>query len=169
MKDLRSRRRFLAGAAALSAVGAAAAVDQIGTKVALAASPSRDDRGAGPAGTWLETVTGTGFTFQALTTYDVGGGLTGSGSIDLTPPNLSGPTYGTWVLMGDRTFRVEARAFGFDALGHPSGVYFAEATYTLNKSGDTYSGSGSFRLVNNGTVVFSFTYTGLAKRLQVSP
>lgn len=125
--------------------------------------------GYGLAGSWLETLTATDNSFppfQTLFTYDGDGGLVGTASIDIIPASLSSPTHGAWLHTGDRGFRWTGRAFSYDAQANPNGMYFIDESFKLDKAGDAYSGSGSFKVVNNGQVTISGTYTVVATRIR---
>jgi hypothetical protein len=124
--------------------------------------------GYGLVGTWLASVTATDNSFppfQFLVTYDGDGGLVGTASNDLSTASLSSPTQGEWVRTGDRSFRWTGRAFSYDAKTNPNGVFFIDENITLDKAGDAYSGTGSFKVVDNGQVTFSGTYTNVATRV----
>lgn len=158
------RRQILKGAGALSAVGAIAAL-QIPTAVL-----ANDDEGRrGVEGSWLETITVGGNLFppfQALGTFAGGGGMVATASIDMAKGALSGPTHGAWVRTGARSFRWKAHAFSFaDDGSGTNGTFFIDESLTRNKAGNAYTSSGSFKIVNNGTVIVSATFTGAATRI----
>jgi hypothetical protein len=104
--------------------------------------------------------------FQGLGTFARGGGLVVTASIDMAKGSLSGPSHGAWLRTGARSFRWKANAFSFaDDGSGTNGTYFIEESLTLAKTGNTYTSSGSFKIVNNGTVIFSAPFTGAATRI----
>jgi hypothetical protein len=120
------------------------------------------------SGTWLQTLTFPDApSFQTLDSYTADGVFIETASIDLTPVTLSGPTHGAWIRTGDHSYRWTARAFSFDTQGNPNGTYFINQNLTINDSGGSYSGSGTVKIVFNGIVTFSDTFTTVARRIKV--
>lgn len=131
----------------------------IGAATALAAltvpEQTLADSGDAVAGTfvgaWLGTITSTDGsfpTFQTLFTCSPGGGLVATASIDSEPGLKSGPTHGAWRRLGEHQFSWTAHAFSFDDSGHLNGTYNIHERLTVANSGNSYSGSGTFEVVN---------------------
>jgi hypothetical protein len=120
-----------------------------------------DSDESGLAGAWLEnlsSVNGTDFPpFQVLVTYAAGGGMVATASIDEMKDLRSSPTHGAWKSLGARSFAWTGHAFSLDNNGNPSGTYNIKERLTVAPGGNTYAGSGTFEIVNNGAVVFPST------------
>ena len=120
-------------------------------------------------GSWLETVTlsgeGAATEFRTLFTYDAGGGLTGTASVDLNPASLTGPSHGAWVRVAERSFRTTARAFAFDQDGKPAGLYVIREEIVLDERGQSYQGTGSFEVVNQGATQTTGRFVTQATRI----
>jgi hypothetical protein len=161
-----ARRQFLktAGVAGLAGVTAAAAAVATGTSV-LADSEEPKLTGA-----WLETIStvvdGAPFTFQVLVTYAAGGGMVATASIDWMPGLVSSPTHGAWKSSDDRGYSWYGHAFSIDDKGTLNGTYNIKEHINLAPGGNSYSGGGTFEIVNNGAVVFPLTpYDTTATRI----
>jgi hypothetical protein len=122
VKTQLGRRQMLKRAGVLGAVGTLAAIPTS----ALAGSDDHQEGGRGLVGAWIDTVSSTDtppLIFQTLTTYDTGGGLTATASIDSTPPDfLSSPTHGAWVRTEGRSYRWFGHAFAFSKEGPTYGT-----------------------------------------------
>jgi hypothetical protein len=172
-----ARRRMLRGAGALGMLGAVTALagqERVHADAdASSLGPvSQLPEAQGPAvsvlGTWLETITSPDNVFpafQTLTTYAAGGGLISTASIDLNPATLGSGAFGAWVGTGDRTFRWFAHAFAYTPQGAPNGLFNIRESVALDQAGDTYSGTGGYQIVNNGTVLFAATVKLTATRV----
>jgi hypothetical protein len=132
-----------------------------------AVAESQDPIGS-PSGSWLSTLSvrgPDGFTFQVLETFDSGGGVVSTGSIDFQLGSKSGPVHGAWVRTGERTFRARAHAFSLDDSGKLNGLFDIREDDMLSNDGLHYSGAGTFEVVN-GTGAFAPThYTVTANRI----
>jgi hypothetical protein len=125
-----------------------------------------DEKGESLIGSWLERVTPSTFpSFDVLITFNVGGVLTASSSGDLTPGTLSGPVHGVWRPAGARSFSWFGLAFAFDAQGQAQGMDHIQKTITLAGDGQTYTGTGSFKRVLKGQVLFSGDETVTGSRV----
>jgi hypothetical protein len=120
-------------------------------------------------GSWMETVTldgaAAGNTFQTLFTYDSAGGLTGAGSVDLTPDSLTGPSHGAWIRTGERAYQWTAHAFSFDKQGQPAGLYTIQERIVLDEDGARYTAAGSYEVVVQGNVSSAGRFTVEARRI----
>jgi len=141
----------------------------------LFGSPGRSHAAShnSPEGSWLVNVTITSrhpaFKFQALFTYDAGGGLVETDQTDFTiPTGLTSPAHGTWISTGEEHFASTFVEFIFDAKGKPAGTVKIREVDTLSEGGDAYSGSGKFDVFDvNGKLILSGTDTEQARRIQV--
>jgi TAT (twin-arginine translocation) pathway signal sequence len=175
-----NRRQILKVAGALGAAGGFAALPapEIGY-----AEPALPDA-PGPAGSWIATVTIAGAgappPFQALRTYASGGGYVETSSNSHNPQAPDGPAHGAWVssraAVGEvdqpgnraRMFAVTFLAQRFDANGNMIGSIIVRESGTLDKTGDTYSGSGKFEIRDlQGNAIASGVATVQATRIKV--
>jgi hypothetical protein len=164
-----SRRRVLAvggGAVLAGAIGA------LGRSTPARAAEDGD----GLVGSWLETITSTDGSFppfQTMFTYATGaqgrsgGGLVGTASIDMTAGLKSSPTHGAWKPTADRRFAWTGHAFSFDDAGNLNGTYNIKERLTLAASGNTYSGTGTFEIVDGPGALPLTPYKVTAVRLTV--
>lgn len=125
-----------------------------------------------PEGSWIVNVTLTSsnppFKFQALQTYDAGGGLVVTDQTDFNPRGLSSPGHGTWVSTGEGHFATTWLSFFFDAKGNPSGMAKVREVDTVSADGNSFSGSATVTAYNaNGKPVFSGTSIEHGKRIMV--
>jgi hypothetical protein len=162
-----TRRQLLKGAAALSSLGALAA---LGSPTTAFAKNTNDDQG--PEGSWLYTATitnpGPPFTELGLETYAAGGGYVGIDQLSFTPGSLATPGHGSWKNTGKRTFLLTFLNLTYDAAGTPQGTSKVRQVATLSEDGNAYSGSGSFDGFDvSGNVIFSGTFTITAVRIAV--
>jgi hypothetical protein len=140
-----------------------------------AASKSKTNCGCGsPVGSWLikaTTITGPQPpSFQALTTYMVGGGIIETDQTDFTTQSLSSPAHGTWKSIGNNRFASTTLNFFFDAQGHPAGTVEVREIDTLSNNGNVYTGSAKFSVANNsGQQIANGSFTILATRIPVKP
>jgi hypothetical protein len=177
-----NRRNILKGASALAAAGTLATLPalQIGR-----AEPAHR-KAQGPAGSWVAIVTfagpGAPPPFQALRTYADGGGYIETSSSSFNPQAPDGPAHGAWVSTGAtlagadesgdraRTFAVTFLIQRFDASGNLIGTIKVRESATLNETGDTYSGSGKFEILDlQGNRIASGLATVQATRIKVEP
>jgi hypothetical protein len=162
------RRQFLKGAAALSSLGALAALGS-----PTAASAKNTDSGQGPEGSWLFTVTATSSSglpspIIGIETYAAGGGYTETDQLSFMPSSLATPGHGSWKRTGERAFLLTYLTLNYDTKGTFQGTSKIRQIATLNEAGNTYSGSGNFDVYDvHGNVVLSGTFTIQATRIQV--
>jgi hypothetical protein len=127
------------------AIGVAAAVAAAAFSLSARADEDHQD---GVVGSWLETITGDFPDFQVLITYDEGGGMVATASIDMAAGLKSSPTHGAWARTGRRTFSWTGHAFSFDDAGNWNGTYNIKEQVTLAGTGNAYSGTCTFEVVN---------------------
>jgi len=125
-----------------------------------------------PQGSWLYTVTIPGFTFQGIETYSAGGGYTEADQLSFNPLAVASAGHGAWQMTGQRTFNLTYVNLTFDAFssGNPTGTLKVRQTTTLNKSGNSYTGSGDYTyydLDGNPIASISGTFTITATRIVV--
>ena len=162
-----TRRQLLKGAAALSSLGALAALG--GPMTAFAKNTNNDQ---GPEGSWLYTATitnpGPPVTELGLETYAAGGGYVETDQLSFMPGTLASPGHGSWKNTGKRTFLLTFLNLTHDAVGTPQGTFKVRQVATLSEDGNAYSGSGSFDGYDvSGNVIFSGTFTITAVRIAV--
>lgn len=135
-----------------------------------------DDEEKGIEGSWTATVTPTGADpFQALLTFDRGGGVIGSaqGDILLNPPPGIAPgataVHGAWKKSGNKYFfTVKQIIYGAD--GSFQGGNKVRNSVSLKPNGNKLSGQYQFEITDaNGNIVFSGTGTIQAVRIHVEP
>lgn len=138
------------------------------------AAPGRSDAASNttPEGSWLVNVTLTSahpqVTFQALQTYDSGGGLVVTDQTDFNPDGLRSPGHGTWVSTGAGHFATTWLTFFFDAKGNPAGMAKIREVDALSADGSSFSGTATVTAYNaNGKLVFSGTSKLQGKRIRV--
>jgi hypothetical protein len=126
----------------------------------------------GPEGSWLYTVTIPGYTFQGIETYSLGGGYTEADQLSFSPFAVASAGHGAWKMTGPRTFELTYLNLTFDsfASGNPTGTLKVRQTTTIDKSGNSYTGSGDYTyydLAGNPIPNISGTFTITAKRIVV--
>jgi len=124
----------------------------------------------GPEGSWLYTVTIPGYTFQGIETYSAGGGYTEADQLSFSPIASAG--HGAWKMTGERTFDLTYLNLTFDSFstGNPTGTLKVRQTTIIDKSGNSYTGSGDYTYYDlNGNPIpsISGTFTITAKRILV--
>jgi len=100
----------------------------------------------GPQGSWLYTVTIPGYTFQGIETYSAGGGYVEADQLSFSPLAVASAGHGAWQMTGQRTFNLTYLNLTFDGFstGNPTGTLKVRQTTALNKSGNSYTGSGDY-------------------------
>ena len=126
----------------------------------------------GPEGSWLYTVTIPGYTFQGIETYSAGGGYTEADQLSFSPIAVASVGHGAWKMTGGNTFDLTYLNLTFDAFssGNPTGTLKVRQTTRIDKSGNSYSGSGDYTyydLDGNPIPSISGTFTITAKRIVV--
>lgn len=126
----------------------------------------------GPEGSWLYTVTIPEYTFQGIETYSVGGGYTEADQLSFNPLAVASAGHGAWKMTGARTFDLTYLNLTFDSFssGNPTGTLKVRQTTTIDKSGNSYTGTGDYTyydLAGNPIPNISGTFTITAKRIVV--
>jgi hypothetical protein len=126
----------------------------------------------GPEGSWLYTVTIPGYTFQGIETYSAGGGYTEADQLSFSPLAVASAGHGAWQMTGQQTFNLTYLNLTFDAFssGNPTGTLKVRQTTRIDKSGNSYTGSGDYTyydLDGNPIPSISGTFTITAKRIVV--
>ena len=174
------RRQLLKGAATLAAGVILALLGSSTSAYAQGATESSGEEGlasaraenSGPEGSWLYTVTIPGFTFQGIETYSAGGGYVEADQLSYSPTSVASAGHGAWKSTGQRTFLLTYVNLTFDAFaaGDPTGTLKVRQTTLLDKTGNSYSGSGDYTYYDrNGNPIptISGTFTITAKRILV--
>ena len=124
----------------------------------------------GPQGSWLYTVTIPGYTFQGVETYSAGGGYTEADQLSFNPLAVASAGHGAWQMTGQTTFNLTYFNLTFDAFssGNPTGTLKVRQTTRIDKSGNSYTGSGDYTYYDlDGNPSISGTFTITAKRIVV--
>jgi hypothetical protein len=126
----------------------------------------------GPEGSWLYTVTIPGYTFQGIETYSAGGGYTETDQRSFSTIAVASAGHGAWKMTGGNRFNLTYLNLTFDAFssGNPTGTLVVRQTTRIDKSGNSYSGSGDYTyydLDGNPIPSISGTFTITAKRIIV--
>jgi hypothetical protein len=126
----------------------------------------------GPEGSWLYTVTIPGYTFQGIETYSAGGGYTEADQLSFNPIAVASAGHGAWKMTGERTFDLTYVNLTFDSFstGNPTGTLKVRQTTKIDKSGNSYTGSGDYTyydLHGNPIPSISGTFTITARRIVV--
>jgi hypothetical protein len=133
--------------------------------------------GNSPEGSWLYTVTVPGCpicTFQGIETYSEGGGYTEADQLSFLP--YPGPVasagHGAWQRIGKNKFLLTYLNLTFDSFstGNPRGTLKVRQTTTIDRTGNSYSGSGDYTYYDlNGAPIpsISGTFTITATRILV--
>jgi hypothetical protein len=126
----------------------------------------------GPEGSWLYTVTIPGYVFQGIETYSAGGGYTEADQLSFNPLAVASAGHGAWKMTGGNTFNLTYLNLTFDAFssGNPTGTLKVRQTTRMDKSGNSYTGSGDYTyydLDGNPIPSISGTFTIMAKRIVV--
>jgi len=135
----------------------------------LSGSPQQTQ---GPEGSWLYTVTIPGYAFQGIETYSTGGGYTEADQLSFNPLAVASAGHGAWQMTGQQTFNLTYLNLTFDAFssGNPTGTLKVRQTTKIDKSGNSYTGSGDYTyydLDGNPIPSISGTFTITAKRIVV--
>jgi hypothetical protein len=167
MADQRlDRRRMLKGAGALGALGALAALQ---SPAPARADDQEDEHRHGLIGAWEFTAT-----ISPGASLNRGLSLVAPGGVALftdqgEPSQHVGSGVGAWVRTGKRTIALTFVRQRFDATGTLVGTTKILEARTLDAAGDTFSGSGSFNVLDlTGKVVASGTFTIQGTRIRAS-
>jgi hypothetical protein len=157
-----NRRRILAGAAAVSGMGALAGVP------AAAVLAKDDERRAEIIGTWFITVTPAGQNvpkFNVLANFNGDGGSVATTSNDSAPGSRGSVGFGAWVRTGRNTFFGNGMGFVLDDSGRAVGIAHVREAVTIDATG-TYHGVATLEVDGlDGHVIFTATSTALGKRV----
>src|SRR5215813_5653646 len=126
----------------------------------------------GPEGSWYYTVSIPGYTFHGIETYSEGGGYTETDQLSFSPFSVASPGHGVWQSTGNNKFVLTYVNLTFDAFnsGKPTGMLKVRQTTKIDKTGNSYSGSGDYMYYDvNGNPIpgLSGTFTISATRIQV--
>jgi hypothetical protein len=150
----------------------AAAFAQAATPNAQGGSAEGAPNCQGPEGSWLYTVTIPGYTFQGIETYSAGGGYSEADQLSFSPLSVASAGHGAWKSTGEKTFLLTYLNLTFDAFssGNPTGTLKVRQTTKLDKTGNSYTGSGDYTyydLKGNPIPSISGTFTITATRIVV--
>ncbi len=126
-------------------------------------------------GSWLETVTFSGGArppLKSLNTFIEDGNLVvaDQGNVTTEPPAVFSAGHGAWVHLGGRTFAWTVLELISDLNGNLFGTLKVRGQYTVNKSGNSYSGQFKAEITDTaGHLIFSFEGTNEGQRIQVEP
>jgi len=129
-------------------------------------------------GSWLETVTFSGGArppLKSLSTFTADGGLVvaDQGNVTTEPPERAAvfsAGHGAWVHLRGRTFAWTILELISDFNGNLSGILKVRGQYTVNKSGNSYSGQFKAEITDTaGNLIFSGEGTNEGQRIQVEP
>jgi len=162
-----SRRSVLRGAGIAGVAGLAVAAPMAVLTPGVAQASKESEGADALVGTWRGTVTTQGQpNFEALTTFVPGGTVLTSASIDLTPPNISSPSYGVWAGGEDSHYSVRFLFFTYDKNSNPAGTGEVKGALTLD--GDDLHGSFTLTIFDpTGAAVFTATGTIAATRVEI--
>ena len=136
-----------------------------------AAFADQNDSSSGPEGSWLYSVTIRDLgSFQGVETYSVGGGYSEADQLSFSPSSVASAGHGAWKSMGRGKFLLTYLNLTFDkfSTGVPTGTSKVRQTATIDKTGNSYSGSGDFNYFDTGgNLVFGGTFTITATRILV--
>jgi hypothetical protein len=126
----------------------------------------------GPEGSWLYTATIPGYTFEGIETYSAGGGYTEADQLSFNPIAVASAGHGARKMTGERRFDLTYLNLTFDSFssGNPTGTLKVRQTTVIEKSGNSYTGSGDYTyydLHGNPIPNISGTFTITARRIVV--
>lgn len=126
-------------------------------------------------GSWLETVTFSGGArppLKSINTFIEDGNLVvaDQGNVTTEPPAVFSAGHGAWVHLGGRTFAWTVLELISDLNGNLFGTLKVRGQYTVNKSGNSYSGQFKAEITDTaGNLIFSIEGTNEGQRIQVEP
>jgi PKD domain len=128
-----------------------------------------------PEGSWLYTVTipvpsSSPLVFQGLETYGASGGYSEADQLSFMPGSIATPGHGAWKTTAPGAFLLTFQQLTFDNSGNPTGISKILQTTTLDPSGNSYRGSGTFAYYDlNGKLIAGSngTFTITATRIVV--
>ena len=123
-------------------------------------------------GSWIETVTFSGVgvppPLKSLVTFSADGTTTvaDQGNVNLADGTVFSAGHGSWIAQGERTFSWTTIELVSDLSGNLIGTLKVRGTYTVDESGNAYTGSFKADLTIFGNVL-SFEGTNEGTRIQV--
>jgi hypothetical protein len=143
----------------------------LGSSTAAFADPNGSSRE--PEGSWLYTVTIPDFgSFQGVETYSTGGAYSEADQLSFSPGTVASAGHGAWKSLGGGKFLLTYVNLTFDkfSTGAPTGTSKVRLTATIDRTGNSYSGSGDFNYFDPvGNPVFGGSFTITATRILVEP
>ena len=135
-----------------------------GRSGAYALTTNDEDRRDPIVGMWDVTVSGFATYYY---TYSISrGAFVATGNIDHNwdgQGSSFGPTTGSYERTARRTYRIHEKAWSFDPAGNPAGHSVFVGTYTVDDTGRSLTGDGTWTLYDlSGTAIIeeSLTITG---------
>jgi len=103
-------------------------------------------------------------TFQGVETYSDDGGYSEADQLSFIPGSVASAGHGAWKSIGARKFLLTYLNLTFDGFstGTPTGTLKVRQTATIDRTGNSYSGSGDytyFDLAGNSILSGPFTIT----------
>ena len=126
-------------------------------------------------GSWVETVTFAGGVMpplKSLVIFSADGTMTvaDQGNVNLTAGQLFSAGIGAWIAQGDRTFSWTVVELISDLSGNLIGTLKVRGTYSVDDSGNSYSGVFLAEVKDRtGNVLFSVGGTNAGQRIVVEP
>jgi len=124
-------------------------------------------------GSWIETVTFSGAgappPFKSLVTFGGDGAVlvADQGNVNTAAGTVFSAGHGRWVALANRSFTWTIMELMSDLNGNLLGTLKVRGTYTVDESGNAYSGSFHADLTDIFDNVFSFEGTNEGHRIQV--
>jgi len=125
-------------------------------------------------GSWLETVTFSGVSapppLKSLVTFIPDGSLVVADQGNVTTEIVFSAGHGAWVHLGGRTFAWTVIELISDLNGNLLGTLKVRGQYTVNESGNSYSGQFQAEIADTaGNLIDSAEGTNEGQRIQVEP
>ena len=124
-------------------------------------------------GSWIETVTFAGAgappPVKSLVTFAEDGTMTvaDQGNVNLAAGTVFSAGHGSWIAVGDRTFSWTMLELVSDLNGNLIGTLKIRGTYTVDETGNAYTGTFRAELTDIGGNVLQFEGTNAGSRIQV--
>jgi len=148
-------------------------------EVAGASQAQESDQGVLPkkkaiVGSWLETVTFSGEgappPLKSLVSFIADGVLVVADQGNVTTETVFSAGHGAWVHLGGRKFAWTVLELISDLNGNLVGTLKVRGQYTINQSGNSYSGHFQAEITDtDGNLLFSSEGTNEGHRIQVEP
>jgi hypothetical protein len=126
-------------------------------------------------GSWIETVTFEGGfmpPLKSLVNFSADGTVTvaDQGNVNLSAGQLFSAGTGAWAAQGDRNFSWTVLELISDLNGNLVGTLKVRGTYTVDNSGNNYSGVFQAQVLDTSdNVLFSVGGTNTGRRIEVEP